>query len=221
MLRDARLTRGLRQVDGALRAGVSQPYWSRLERGEAGSAEIETLAACGAAVGLQLAAFFEGAPGADQPHDLVHLRSQRLVVELATPGGWHSTPEAAIPDDGPRPRSIDVLLTRATRREAAVVEIWDLVLDGGAAMRGLEAKVAATRERLGPDWHVEGLLLLRRTSRNRELVRDLAPLIAARYPASSVGWIAALGEPARPMPDTAGFAWTSVRGDRLLAARLR
>ena len=114
-----------------------------------------------------------------------------------------------------------MLLTRNAAREAAVVEVWDLLLDGGDAMRGLGAKVLATRMRLGPEWRVQDLLLLRRTSRNRALVRDLVPLIGARLPASSAAWLRTLTEAGAPMPNAAGFAWTSVAGDRLIVARLR
>jgi len=67
MLRDARLALGLRQSDAAERAGVSQSFWSRIERGVTTAVSVETLAACGAAVGLQLAAFFERAPGSQPP----------------------------------------------------------------------------------------------------------------------------------------------------------
>jgi hypothetical protein len=86
-------------------------------------------------------------------------------------------------------------------------------------MRGLDAKVLATRNRLGPEWRVEGLFLLRRTSRNRTVVRTLAPLIEARFPASSATWLKALSETGASMPAAAGFAWTSVAGERLIAAR--
>jgi transcriptional regulator with XRE-family HTH domain len=220
MLRDARLGIGMRQLDAAERAGVSQSFWSRLELNRTTAVSIETLAACGAAVGLQLAAFFESAPGASLPRDIEHLRRQSLLVSISAKGGWHPAPEALLMSDGPRPRSIDVLLTREATREAAVVEIWNLLLDGGDAMRGLDAKVFATRTRLGPHWRVEGLLLLRRTSRNRALVRDLAPLIAARFPAPSGAWLRALVDSNAPMPDAPGFAWTSVAGDHLIAARL-
>ena len=184
------------------------------------AATLETLAACAAALRVQLAAFVEAMPGASLPRDIEHLKRQALLVRISMRGGWTAEPEAALAGDGPRPRSIDVLLMRATRREAAVVEIWDLLGDGGEAMRGLEAKVQATRDRLGPGWRVQGLLLLRRTRRNRQLVRELAPLIAARYRGSSARWLAALADPARPMPPAGGFAWTSVAGDRLVAARL-
>lgn len=96
MLRDARLSLGLRQVDAAARAGVSQPFWSRLERGVTTAVSLETLAACGAAVGLQLAAFFERAPGASLPRDIEHLRRQSLLVTIAAGGSWHAAPEALL-----------------------------------------------------------------------------------------------------------------------------
>ena len=219
-MRDRRLAQGRTQSGVAKDAGITQPYYSRVERGHEIGVTLEVLASCAAALDVRLAAFIEALPGASLPRDIEHLRRQALVIGLAAKGGWRAEPEAALADDGPRPRSIDVLLTRAARHEAAVVEVWDLLTDGGAAIRGLDAKVTATRERLGPGWRVEGLLLLRRTARNRQLVRDLAPLIAARYPASSAGWLAALANPDRPMPDAGGFAWTSVAGDRLIAARL-
>jgi transcriptional regulator with XRE-family HTH domain len=220
-LRDARLAQGLRQVDVAAEARISQGHYSRIERGREPGVALDTLAACASALNVQLAAFIEALPGASLPRDIEHLRRQAMVVELALRGGWQAVPEFALPGDGPRPRSIDVLIARPVRHEAAVVEIWDLLLDGGDAIRGLEAKVAATRDRLGDSWHVQGLILLRRTKRNLGLIRDLAPLFAARYPASSGSWIRALIDPRSPMPDGPGFAWTSVTGERLIAARLR
>ena len=219
-LKDARLAAGLLQREVAARAGVSQPEIARLEHGHGAGTGLDTWAACGAAVGLQLAAFFEAAPGAQLPRDIEHLKRQNLVIATAAAGGWHAEPEAALPGDGPRPRSIDVLLTRAVRREAAVIEVWDLLLDGGAAMRGLEAKVLATRERLRPDWRVEGLLVVRATSRNRRLIGGLGSLFASRYPASSRAWLRALNTADAPMPTAAGLAWTDVPGSRIFATRL-
>jgi transcriptional regulator with XRE-family HTH domain len=219
-LRDARLALGLTQREAAARAGIGQPYWSRIERGLEHGVALDTLAACASAVETQLAAFIEAVAGAELPHDIEHLKRQALIIELSRAGGWTAIPEAAVPGDTPRPRSIDVLLQRVDRREAAAVEIWDLILDGGAAMRGLAAKVEATRAHLGGEWRVEGLLIVRGTHRNRNLIRGLNPLFAARYPASSGAWIGALTDRGRPMPDAAGFAWTDVGGGRLIAARL-
>jgi transcriptional regulator with XRE-family HTH domain len=220
-LRESRLALGLRQVDAADRAGVSQPFWSLLERGGGGTASLETLAACAAAVGVQLAAFIEAAPGADLPRDIEHLRRQQLVIAIARDGGWTGRPERPIDADARRSRSIDVQLERATRREIAVVEILDLMTDGGDAMRGLADKVTAVRRAAPAGWTVAGLLVLRRTARNRAIVREFADLFAARFPASSTDWLAALRDSARPMPTADGLAWSSVDGHRLVAARRR
>jgi transcriptional regulator with XRE-family HTH domain len=219
-LREGRVAGGLTQEEAGDRAGVSQAEIARLEAGRGTGTSLGTWASCAAAVGLQLAAFLEQAPGADLPRDIEHLRRQNLVCAFSAPGGWEAEPESLLQGDGPRPRSIDVFLTRQVRLEAAVVEIWDLLLDGGDAIRGLEAKVAATRERLGPTWHVDGLLVVRGTRRNRALVGQLGALFAARYPASSVAWLRALGDPAEPLPRGGGFAWTDVRGERLIPSRL-
>lgn len=219
-LKERRLALRMTQKALGAKVGRSQAEICRLEQGRGGNADLATWAACAAAIGLQLAAFLELAAGADQPRDIEHLRRQNLVVVTATAGGWSADPEWLLSGDGPRPRSIDVLLTRAARREAAVVEIWDLILDGGHAMRSLEAKVLAVRERLGQEWEVQGLLLVRATRRNRQLIRELEALFAARYPASSHAWLRALAAQDQSMPQASGFAWTDVPGARLIAARL-
>ena len=130
-------------------------------------------------------------------------------------------PERPIDPLARRSRSIDVELARAARREIAVIEIVDLLADGGDAMRGLADKVAAVRREAPEGSVVAGLLVLRATARNRRTLRDMPDLFAARFPASSVGWLAALSDPARPMPTADGLAWTDARGERLRAARIR
>ena len=219
-IRDARRALGLRQVDVAVRAGITQPHVSRIERGLVPYAALATLAAVAAAVNVQLAAFIEARPAADLPRDVEHLRGQRLVITQGKGGAWVGQPEAIVTEDGAAPRSIDVLLARPDRRECAVVEIWTLLPDVGAAIRGLDGKVAAIVRRLGEDWLVAPLLVVRATRRNRELVREFAPLFAARYPAPSRSWLRAIGDPAAAMPRDGGFLWMTVSGDRLMAARL-
>jgi transcriptional regulator with XRE-family HTH domain len=219
-LKESRIAVRLTQAEASDRAGVSQPFWSRLERGGAGTASLETLAACAAAVDTQLAVFLEAVPGADLPRDMEHLRRQQLVIAVARGGGWIARPERPIDPGARRSRSIDVELERAGRREIAVVEVVDLLADGGDTMRGLADKVAANRREVGPGWSVSGMLILRSTSRNRGLVLEFADLFAARFPASSGTWLASLRDPARPMPVSEGMAWTSRHGDRLFATRL-
>jgi transcriptional regulator with XRE-family HTH domain len=219
-LRQSRVALRLTQAQAAARAGISQPFWSRLERGGAVSASLETVASCAVAVETQLAAFLEAIPGADLPRDMEHMRRQQLVIAIARDGGWSARPEHPIDPGARRSRSIDVELERTSRREVAVVEVIDLLTDGGDAMRGLADKVAAVRRDIGSRWTVSGLLVLRSTSRNRGLVRDFGDLFAARFPAGSSAWLAALRDPARPMPGGDGLVWSSVDGDRLFAARV-
>jgi transcriptional regulator with XRE-family HTH domain len=69
-LKESRTAIRLIQAEAADRAGVSQGFWSLLERGGAAIASLETLAACAAAVDTQLAAFVEAVPGADLPRDM-------------------------------------------------------------------------------------------------------------------------------------------------------
>lgn len=221
VLRERRFTLHLTQREVAALVGLSQPQIQRLEAGRGWNAPVDTWATIAVALQLQLAAFMEQAAGADPPRDLEHLRRQDLVVRAAHAGGWAADPESLLADDGRFARSIDVRLIRHARREAAVVEVWDLITDAGAAMRGLEAKVRATRAVLGPGWRVQGLLVVRGTQRNRRLVRDLAALFAARFPSSSAAWLEALQDPQRPMPTSDGFVWTDVNGTRLTASRLR
>ena len=216
-LRESRTALRLTQAQAAERAGVSQPFWSRLERGLITTVSIETLASCAAAVGVQLAAFIEARPGASLPRDIEHLRRQELVVNVARPGGWRGRPEYGIDPSAAWSRSIDVLLDRRDGAEFAVVELEDLLADGGSAMRGLADKVAAVRRSSPPEAHVAGLLILRATSRNRATMKELASLFETRFPGSSSAWLRALQNPNEPMPLEDGVLWSSVSGDRLMA----
>ena len=217
-LKESRLALGLTQREAADRAGVSQGFWSHLERGGGVAASLETLCACAAAVGTELAAFIEARAGADLPRDIAHLRGQEAIVRFARSGGWRARAERAIDGAARRSRSIDVELQRehGSDLEIAVVELVDLLADGGEAMRGLTDKVAAVR-RAEPRTNVAGLLVLRATRRNRAVVTELATLIEARFPAGSRSWIGALTTRNRAMPRQDGLVWARVDGSTLFA----
>jgi len=219
-LRESRVALRVSQAAAADRAGVSQSFWSALERGNGSVASLETLAACAAEVGGQLAAFIEARPGAELPRDIEHLRRQELVLRTARQGGWAGRPERPVDPAWSRSRSIDLLLEREIddRHEIAVVEIEDWLADGGAVLRGLEDKVAAIR-RERPEAAVRGLLLVRDTSRNRALLQELEGLIAARFPAAGADWMRALVDPSRSMPEADGWLWTSAGGERIIPPR--
>ena len=86
-LGDARAGTGRTQAQVAAEVGISQPHYSRIERGLGGRVPLEVLAACALACDTQLAAFLEALPGASLPRDLEHLRRQQAVIRLAAQGG--------------------------------------------------------------------------------------------------------------------------------------
>ncbi len=218
-LRDARTRAGRTQEACAAIARISQARWSDLERGRGANAPLRTWAIAAAAVGQELAAFLDQAPGADLPRDIEHLRRQSALVERETAGGWAVAPEMPVVA-GESGRVIDALLTRATTREAAVFEVWDLLLDVGAAFRSFDEKLAAVRARL-PGWTVSGAWIIRGTRRNRTLVAELAPLFGARFPASGVSWLRSLDSDVAAMPGQPALLWTDTAGAKIRAAHGR
>ena len=224
-LRDARLASGLRQIDLAKAAGISQARVSELERGLGASASLETWARAGAAVGEQLVGFLELAPGATPPRDIEHLRRQAALIDLARPGGWQALPELALDAGAPRSRSADVALVRWDRREAILAEIWNWFDDVGASLRSLDGKREALVVRLlrdephGREWRVRCLFVVRRTRRNERLVADLRPLFRARFPGSSRDWLHALSGGGSVLPGEDGLLWSN-RALAMEASRL-
>jgi transcriptional regulator with XRE-family HTH domain len=225
-LRGARLDAGLKQSVVAALTQISQPEVSRLERGQGQTASIETWASLAAACGRQLAAFLEEMPGATRPRDYEHLKRQQLVADLAATGGWRPEFEHGIDPAREQSRSIDLQLDRYRLRETAVVEIWDWFDDVGAGFRGLDSKVNAARRELAarelagaPPWRVSGLMVVRATRRNRQLVGEFKTVFRSRYPAPGHAWLTALRSDRVSMPGTPGFLWTDVGGTRLFAAR--
>ena len=212
-LKDARVRTGRTQAECAATARLSQARWSNLERGLGANAPLVTWAIAAAAVGQELVGFLDRSPGADLPRDIEHLRRQSAIVERASVGGWAVAPEMPIVA-GPAGRVIDALLTRAASREAAVFEVWDLLLDVGQSLRSFDEKVAAVRL-TRPGWTVSGAWVIRGTRRNRSLVAEVAPLFRARFPAAGSAWLRALDSPTSAMPREPALLWTDAAGARL------
>ncbi len=135
----------------------------------------------------------------------------------AAVGGWAVAPEMPVVA-GSTGRVIDALLTRAGSREAAVFEVWDLLLDVGQALRSFDEKTEAVRRNL-PGWTVAGVWVIRGTRRNRALVAELAPFFKARFPAAGRAWLHALDSPMCPMPPHSALLWTDATRAHLIAAR--
>jgi len=226
-LREARLALGLKQAEVGRRSGISQVHISRLEHGAGDRASLETWSRVAAAVGEQLAAFLERAPGADQPRDLEHLRRQSALVTIAAKGGWRAMPEFAIDHGSSRSRSIDIALIRPSTHEAVVAEIWDWFDDVGSGLRGLDGKVTGLSTRLAQQsapgavaWTVCALYIVRDTRRNRRLVTELSGLFGARFRGSSTAWLQALTNADHKLPLQPGFLWSDRAGLALRPSRL-
>jgi transcriptional regulator with XRE-family HTH domain len=218
-LREARVRTGLTQRECAATARLSQARWSNLERGLGAGAPLATWAVAAAAAGQELVGFLDQAPGADLPRDIEHLRRQSAIVRRASGGGWVAAPEMPVVA-GTAGRVIDALLTRAASREAAVFEVWDLLLDVGQSLRSFDQKVAAVRRKL-PSWTVSGAWVLRGTRRNRLLVAELAPLFGARFPAVASAWLRALDSRMDAMPREPGLLWTDAADVAITGAHRR
>lgn len=217
-LREARRQARATQAACAHDARISQARWSTLERGLGSRAPLETWAVAASTVQMELAVFLDRSSGADLPRDIEHLRRQSAITSRAAVGGWLVAPEAPVVSATPG-RVIDLLLEREAQREAAIIEVWDWLADVGAAFRSLDEKVAAVqRTRVG--WAVAGAWVLRGTRRNRDLVGELAPLFAARFPASGRAWLLALDDRQARVPARPGLLWTDARGTRLWPARM-
>ena len=211
------------QAAAAVRAGLSQPRWSELERGRGAKSPVETWATAAAAVGEQLVGFLERVPGATPPRDIEHIRRQSALIEFAEPGGWRALPELALDSGAVRSRSVDVAFLRVARREAILAEIWDWFDDVGASLRSFDAKREALTEKLrrdhGGEWTVRCLFVVRRTARNEQLLSELRPVFAARFAGSSIAWLRALADPSAGIPEGDGLLWSTL-AYRLQASRL-
>jgi transcriptional regulator with XRE-family HTH domain len=229
-LRDARRQRNLTQAVVAARAGIDQATWSRLERGRDPRFTLATWDRAAHAVGTGLNAYLPQASAAAAPRDAVHLRNQELVLRTARGGGWRGVPEQALDADLARSRHGDVVLSRrraAAAPEVCLIEVVDWVADAGESVRDFQRRVAAvdryavarmrpgdTVPRSGGGW------LLRATRRNRELVNEHRHFFRGRFPGSGRAWLAALTDPATPMPTEPALLWVDVGGTRIFVARL-
>jgi transcriptional regulator with XRE-family HTH domain len=217
----------------AAEAGVAQGTISAIENGRKATISLLVLVRAARACNTSLHAYLEWVSGADEPRDIVHLRTQQLLIDLAARGGWKGTPEAAIDNAASGSRAVDVLLERDVRLlgpEVAVMEVIDWFADVGAAMRDWDRRLArveqraiALRTREGGDGitvpRVSGCWIVRATARNRALVGELRGLFHARFRGSGRHWVEAIRSSV-PIPSEAAMLWVSVSGDRIWPARL-
>lgn len=174
-LRVARLDRGLTMADvaGATRMSVSKV--SRIERGIASQVTVMDLARLHAVVGLELSvrAFPGGAPIRDLAHTTLLGRFRARLH-----GSIHWSIEVPLPTLGDQ-RAWDAVVSG--RRTTGAVS-WRIGIEAETAPRDVQA-LARRLSLKARDGEVDSLILvLPRTRRTREFLREAGPLLSDDFP---------------------------------------
>jgi transcriptional regulator with XRE-family HTH domain len=184
-LREARLARGLRQIDVARATDVSDARISRVERGRLQGLAVAELARHGAALGLRLhARFYPAAGGLRDAAQLDLLR--RFRARIGDRWTWHLEAPLPIPGDQ---RAFDALLTRGTTTIA--VEAITRLRDAQAQLRG-----AAQKQRDGQATRL--VMLIGASHANRAALATAADVLATTFPLATRTTLAALAAGADP-----------------------
>lgn len=222
-VRSARKRRRLTQAALGGQAGLARPTVSAIERGFGGSHTLDTWQRLAVALGVPLRVEL-GRDPLGETADAGHLAVQELVLRLGRVAGNGRGFEVPTRPGDPA-RSTDVGLRSDTRRLLILVECWNTIGGLGAAARATSRKVAEADELAvvaGGErpFTVRGVWVVRATARNRALVARYPEVFAARFPASSARWVAALCTGAEPPPEPA-LVWCDVAATRLFAWRRR
>lgn len=211
----ARTVAGIRQEDVAIRAGVSRTMVCRMELGRGGSISLDSWVAVGLVLGVELVADFNEPEGSSRSG--LALRCHRLTNGVARDGGWLATTEIVRARRDRAPATVETILVRPFRNEAAVVHAWHPVPDVDAALEALEGRREQLRRTFGSGWAVSALVLSPSTMANRRRVTELAWRLATALPATAGDWIGALRHPRSPMPSD-GLLWTDRWAERFKPA---
>jgi transcriptional regulator with XRE-family HTH domain len=178
-LRNARIARGLRQVDVARAARSSHSHVSRLEHGGLAHVGLADVARHGAIVGLRLDARFYPTGGGLRDEAQVALL-RRLRARIGNPFHWQLEAPINLPGDL---RAFDALL-RNEHVQVAVEAITRLH-DAQAQLRA-----ATLKQR---DGRVDRLVLVVKASHaNRRALSSAQDLLATTFPLSTKATLAAL-----------------------------
>jgi transcriptional regulator with XRE-family HTH domain len=204
-LRALRLRAGLRQVDVAQRAGVSQSLVSTIEGGRPATVTLETLRRVFAAVGAGFAGqvLWRG-PALERLLDARHAALVDASAIRLRGWGWDVMAEVTYSSYGER-GSIDLLGTRADRGAVVVEEVKSELARVEETLRKLDEKARLIgsdvgRDRLGWTPRVVGrVLVLPDTDRARRQVAGHAAVFDAALPARGPALRAWLRDPEGPI----------------------
>lgn len=178
-LHEARLARGLRQIDVARATSASNGRISRVERGALRDLSVAELARHGAAVGLRLhARFYPQGGGLRDAAQLDLIR--RLRARIGDRWTWQLEAPLPIPGDL---RAFDALLTRGATSVA--VEAITRLRDAQAQLRA-----ATQKQRDGQATRL--VMLIKASHANRAALATAAEVLATTFPLPTRTTLAAL-----------------------------
>lgn len=189
-VRAERRRRGLRQVDVASKAGVSQQTVSTLERGRLDELTLRTLRRICQTLELTVEhALRSHGPDPDRLLDARHAVLVQAVVRRLGPI-WTAIPEYSFNDYGDR-GSVDVVAWHPVAKALLLVEVKSELHDLQAVLRSMDVKVRAVprlvaREKGWPPQAVGSILVLPDESGGRRSVAKHGTIFDAALPARTV-----------------------------------
>jgi transcriptional regulator with XRE-family HTH domain len=187
LFRSVRRRRGLRQIDVARMAGVTDSTISALERGSWRSVTVETLQRLAAVldIHIRMEVWWRGGEGdrlVNRAHSHLAESVARFLGELP---GWIVAPEVSFSIRGER-GFIDQLGWHARERNVLVVELKTELVDVNELLGTLDRKVRLARQiAVERGWLAERVscwLVIPDTDTNRRHVAQHRALLRARLP---------------------------------------
>lgn len=198
-VRALRLRMGWRQVDLAIKAGLSRSVVGRIERGEIQRIAWADLVAICDALGarLELDLRWRG-EGLDRLIDEKHALAVAATVRLLKSAGWETEVEVSFSIYGER-GSIDVVARHPGTHRLAVVEVKATIGDANRTVMALDRKSRLapriTADRGWPCHGVARFLVVADTSTARDRIRRHAETFRTAFPADGRACLVWLRDP--------------------------
>lgn len=228
-LRRVRVRAGLRQVDVARRAGISQTSVSEHERGHLGRTSLDTLRRHAAAldIRLDLVPRWRG-PDLDRllnaAHSQLHESLARFFVGLS---GWTHVPEVSFSIYGER-GVIDILAFHAATKTVLVIELKTDIVDVQELIGTLDRKArlawVIARERGWAVSRVAVWVVVAESHTNRRRVAEHRAVLHSAFPKdgrSVAGWLRSPREPLAALSFWPNNAGGTARTSRVTVRRVR
>jgi transcriptional regulator with XRE-family HTH domain len=204
MVRDVRLSRGLRQQDVAAQAGASRQMVSRLERGLVDNMTIGDLRAISKALGMpSIASLGWRCPEIDRLRDRDHAALVEAVGRLLVEAGWELVPEYTFNHYGEK-GAVDSLAWHAASRSIFIGEIKTRIWDLQDLLSTVDRKKRLVPELLRRErgWCAEAVgvaLVMAEKSTHRHLIERHAATFGAAFPQRQIEVRRWVGSPSSNM----------------------